>query len=195
MTVESEDDDAVAIDVTMKIAGDESNVYVDMTGSDELVLHVGSETYPFTHVGDGHYTALVTANTGRDLDVAVELRRADDDSAPDTRGVLARAPIIQAVEDGLSRSQDGLTIEWDEGEGDLSIEASGDCIDSFGPEEIPDLGRYTFAPGELVSSADSACDVTVVLRRINEGSPDARLDDESSMTLTASRSVTFSSSP
>jgi hypothetical protein len=194
--VSATNDSTSTVLVTLRAGGDESNTYIELQNGDSLSASADGSERGMSHVDEGQYEASFDTGAGG-VEYVVDLQRADDTSAPNSRGVMPE-PFSVTGEDDRRRAEEDVLIDWVTGSnGDMNIVVEGDCIFRF-DEDVADTGSYTIQAGELESTGGDmpeSCDLEVTLTRTAYGTADAAFDGESSVALRQIRSDTFSSNP
>jgi hypothetical protein len=194
--VTASNDGASTVLATLRAGGDESNTYIELQNGDELTASADGSERGMSRVDEGQYEAGFDTGAGG-VEFVVDFQRADDTSAPNSRGIMPE-PFSVTAEDGKRRAEEAVVIEWGTGSnGDMNIVVEGDCIFQF-DEDVPDTGTYTIQAGELDSTGGDepeACELTAVLTRTAHGTADPAFDGESSVALRQVRSDKFSSEP
>ena len=190
-------DSSSRVKATLKVGGDESNTYVQLDNGDKLVAEANGDQKPMTAESTGVYEAEF-ADGKEGTEFRVDLQRPNDTPAPNSRGVLPAPFTIGAIDSGLSRANDALTITWDPSgkDGSMHLEINGSCIFLY-PKDISDTGSYEIAAGELDSTGGDkpeTCDLDVELSRTTKGSADPAYDNESYVHLSQVRKSTIKSS-
>lgn len=195
--VSATNDGASNVHVLLQAGGDESNTYIELQSGDSLSASADGNDKGMEHTGEGEYEADFGTGEGGVVYV-VDFQRADDTSAPNSRGVMPEPFTVTPPEDGLKRAEDPLTIEWGAGsDGEMHIVVEGSCIFQY-DEDVPDNGSYTIAAGKLDSTGQDmpeSCDLKATLTRTAYGTPDAAYDSESEVALRQIRSASFTSDP
>jgi hypothetical protein len=197
-TAEAPTDSATTVRATLKVGGESSNTYVDLSGGDRIFAQAGDKRVEMESQGTGQYE--VDFNTAAEgTDFIIDLQREVDDDAPLSRGTLP-APFAMTLPNmPVSRKQE-LTITWapSGSNDDVTIELSGTCIFSRTIEVAGDPGTHKISPGTLISTKTDkpeSCDINVEMKRSSTGTPDAVFDNESSFVLSQVRTGKFTSSP
>lgn len=169
---------------------------MELQSGDELTASADGSERGMSQSGEGKYEASFDTGAGG-VEFVVDLQRADDTSAPNSRGVMPE-PFSVTAEDGKRRAEEDVLIDWGTGsDGDMNIVVEGDCIFQF-DEDVADTGSYTIQAGELDSTGGDmpeSCELKATLTRTAHGSADAAYDSESSVALRQIRSAQFSSEP
>jgi hypothetical protein len=197
-------EDAVRVETTLLVGGDESNTYATLDGCDELFAEADGERKEMREVDDGVYEAKFDLGE-EGTEYRVILEREQDDTADGNVGRLP-APFEVTSDfgsDEISRADDDLEVTWDPAESgdDMSLEIDDDaegCIYTADFNIGGDPGSYVVGKGELESTSSQepeTCDLTGQLMRERKGGNDSLLDSESSFRLRQRRSFTFVSAP
>lgn len=199
MSATSEGPDSSTVHVELRAGGANSNTYVILRGGDTLSARVDAETKSLRAVDEGVYEGTFAG--GGQVEVSINLDRAQDEDAPDSKATLPAAFTITGPqpEDTLSRSEDGLFITWTpvaDAEGTLRLR--GDCIVEASFAVSGGAGMWLVGAGELASADDAtpescAVDVEMTMRR--DGAADPAFDEESYFFTSQKRTVSFTSDP
>lgn len=195
--VSADSETSTRVHVVLQAGGDESNTYIELQSGDTLYASADDERKSMDRVDEGEYDADFGTGLGG-TEFVVDFQRADDTSAPNSRGILPDAFTLDAIEDDLSRATDDLVITWDGGDSSgMNIVLDGSCIYQF-DEDVSDTGSYTIKAGEIESTGQDNpedCELTATLTRSTSGSPDPAFDAESDVVLRQIRSTSFASKP
>ena len=195
--VSADSDVSSRVHVTLQAGGDESNTYIELQSGDALYASADGDRTGMEHVDEGEYDADFGTGLGG-VEFVVDLQRADDTPAPNSRGILPEGFTLDAIEEDLSRATDDLVVTWDGGGGgEMNIAIEGSCIFSF-DEDVSDNGSYTIDAGELKAKDDDkpeSCELKATLTRTAHGTPDPAFDGESDFILRQVRSDSFDSKP
>ncbi|MDI1445454.1 hypothetical protein [Polyangium sp. 6x1] len=185
---------------TLKVGGDESNTYVDLSGGDSIFASTGDKRVPMQTQETGVYEAeFNTAAEGTEF--TVDLQRADDDDAPASRGTLPAPFTLTIGASAVSRAAD-LNVTWTPSgsNDDVRIELSSPCTFLETIDVPGDSGTHTIPANSLQPTGTAAeppptCDVTVKMTRSRRGTADSAFDSESSFVLQQVRTGNFTSTP
>ncbi|MDI1431299.1 hypothetical protein [Polyangium sorediatum] len=196
----AESDQETRLTATLKVGGDESNTYVDLSGGDSIFASAGDKRVQMQTQETGVYEAKFnTAAEGTEL--LVDLQRADDDDAPSSRGTLPAPFDLTIGASAVSRAAD-LNITWTPSgsNDDVRLELNGPCTFLETIDVPGDSGTHTIQANTLqaTGSADQpppTCDITVTMTRTRRGTTDIAFDSESSFILQQVRVGKFTSTP
>jgi hypothetical protein len=200
---------------TLRVGGDDSNTFVELSSSDSLIAFQDGESEALTEfngaLGSVHYSATFT-HVGNDdedahyrvafLRTQVEGAECQGVSAPDSSVTLAAPFTLTAPTAAASHSRTGagaFDVEWSNTElDDLEIWVSGDCIITRLFMPLTDAGIYTIDEDEIESlpgSEGSTCDITLSVERVRDGDLDSNFGEGGYVVSRQYREVTFSSTP
>jgi hypothetical protein len=191
-------DAASTVIATFKVGGASSNTYVDFSGGDRVFAEAGDKRVEMDAQDTGVYS--VDFNTAaKDTKFVIDVQRENDDDAPATLGMLPEPFSFQVPNMSTSRA-DNITITWSpSGSNDnVTIDLSGSCIFSRTIDVPGDTGSHMISGGTLVSNnteKPETCDVNVEMKRSRTGTVDPIFDNESTFTLTQTRTGKFTSAP
>ena len=185
------------VEARLKVGGDDSNTFLDLTGADTLEVTADGETK--TLEGSGHsYIATFDVDAAGTEFVFAFLRGDDDDSAPMSVVELPEPFEMEVTTAEVQRMVDDVEFTWEpEGDGDIGLDVDGDCI--F-PETgaTPDDGSHSVPPEDLEEPGDDdgdECTGTVQLTRSQRGSIDDAFTEGGEIVARHVRSDTFKSVP
>lgn len=153
--------------------------YIELVDGDRLEATAGAQTLELANhsaLGATWYTAEFASDTPGTTFTISLLRTAEED-APDSHATLPAPVVPSSPVDGsvYSWSDPTITIDWEPAE-PVEVEVSGTCIRSYEADnpsapltiEVPAL-----VPDDMKKES---CDVTVTIRRCNEGELDPAFD-------------------
>lgn len=178
------DDGKTLVEAALRVGGENSNTYVNLTGEDKLVATLGETEQDMVEAGFTEdnwvwYQANFEAsNTATAVNVA--FKRAEGDESALENKVTLPAPFALTAPDAnasFSRETDTITVTWDESGSDdtMILRAKGDCINTYEKALSGDPGTYAINAGDLKTNdadADKTCKVTLELVRRAAGSID-----------------------
>jgi hypothetical protein len=186
--------------VWLKVGGDDSNTFLQLTGKDTLEVTVDGDTKTMDKSGDENdpYRATFGVDAeGTEFSIAF-LRGGEDDDAPAST-VLMPAPFDLTVPDGeFSRASDDIEYSWDPpGDGNLSWHTNGTCIKT-GSGSTPDDGTNTLAAGDIEtfdSDKEETCTVNLEVSRAQTGDIDSAFTEGGDIVAKHIRGGSFTSAP
>ncbi|MRG91981.1 hypothetical protein [Polyangium spumosum] len=200
LSATAENDQETRLIATLKVGGDESNTYVDLSGGDRIFASAGDQRVEMKTQDTGVYEAKFnTAAEGTEF--LVDLQRETDDDAPASRGTLPAPFALTIGASQVSRAAD-ITVTWTpfDSKDDVRLELNGPCIFLETIDVPGDTGTHTILANSLQATGPSdqpppTCDVEVTMTRSRSGTTDATFDSESSFVLEQVRSGSFTSTP
>ncbi|MDI3282433.1 hypothetical protein [Polyangium sp. 15x6] len=200
LSATAESDQETRLIATLKVGGDESNTYVDLSGGDRIFASAGDKRVEMQTQETGVYEAeFNTAVEGTEF--LVDLQRADGDNASSSRGTLPAPFALTIGASAVSRAA-ALNITWTPSgsNDDVRLELNSPCTFLETIDVPGDSGTHTIQANTLqaTGSADQpppTCDVTVTMTRSRRGTPDSAFDSESSFVLQQVRTGKFTSTP
>jgi hypothetical protein len=196
----AETDAETRLIATLKVGGDESNTYVDLSGGDSIFALSGDKRVEMQAQDTGVYEAEFNT-AAADTEFVVDLQRADDDDAPASRGTLPAPFTLTIGASSVSRAAD-LTVTWTPSgsNDDVRLELNGSCtfletIDVPGDSGTHTIAANTLKPTGSMDQPPPTCDVNVTMTRSRRGTPDSGFDSESSFVLKQTRVGKFTSTP
>jgi hypothetical protein len=187
------------VTVKLKVGGDDSNTFLDLTGDDTLEATADGETKTLDQSGNSYSASFGVDAEGTEFTIAF-LRGEDEDSAPEST-VIMPAPFeltLGATE--ASRSDDALEYTWDppaDG-GDMEWQLDGECVRLGLDGSTPDDGANELAAGKIETSdsdKEESCTVELELTRAQGGDIDAAFTEGGSIVAKHVRSDSFTSTP
>lgn len=183
----------------LKVGGNNSNTYLDLTGDDELTVTANSTERTMDEASGQRYRVAFEGDDGGTEFVFAFLRGDEDDDAPMSKVELPE-PFTMMVETANAvRGTDDVDLTWTEGgSGDIDLTIRGDCIFDDFNERTPDDGAHTISAADIHergTKSDEECTVTVSLSRINSGDLDRAFTEGGEVTARQTRSGTFRSLP
>ncbi|MDI1477785.1 hypothetical protein [Polyangium sp. y55x31] len=200
LSATAENDKETRLIATLKVGGDESNTYVDLSGGDRIFASAGDKRVEMQTQDTGVYEAeFATAADGTEF--VVDLQRADGDNAPSSRGTLPAPFTLTLADTSASRAAD-LEVSWTPSgsNDDVRIELNGTCIFLETIDVPGDTGKHTIPANSLKATGSMdqpppTCDVNIEVTRSRKGTPDSAFDSESSFVLQQVRTGKFTSTP
>lgn len=193
------------VETILKVGGQTSNTFLELSGDDRLEARAGGEAQAMTR-RDGVFGALsYTAEfdgDAADTPFEVAFLRAIDDGAPSS-AVTLPAPFAltaPAATLRLARGTDDLVVTWEgAGQSDpMELRLSGDCIMTHVQELEDDSGSFTLPAGTLVPPSDDApseCPLRLTLARARQGTLDGGYGKGGRIEASQERVVEFASTP
>lgn len=198
ITVEASGSGSSSVTVKLKVGGDDSNTFLELTGDDRLEATVDGDTKELDETGSFTYRTTFPVDA-EDTQFVIGFIRGDaDDSAP-ASVVRLPAPFeltLGATE--ASRADDDLEYTWEPaGSGDMDWELEGDCIQRD-DGETPDDGSNRIGAGTIdtfESEAEDSCTVALELSRERSGSIDEAFTEGGRIVARHVRRDSFTSTP
>lgn len=198
ITVEANGSGSSTVTVRLKVGGDDSNTFLELTGDDTLEATVDGDTKTLDETGSYTYRASFPVDAeGTEFTISF-LRGDEDDSAP-ASVVSLPAPFdlsLSATE--ASRADDDLEYTWDPpGSGNVSWEIEGDCV-KHDDGSTPDDGADTLQAGSIEtfdSDKDETCTVDLQVRRQRSGNIDSAFTEGGRIVARHVRTESFTSTP
>lgn len=205
-TVEADGTGQSLASAELTVGGDLSNVYVDLTGGDQLVASEGQVSRVMTRhndvIGRVWYEAVLPTDAeGTEFDIALERPAGAGVSAPGSAAVMPAGFDLSAPAPGTSQSRGtALTVAWQPGRADfMAIEVSGFCIAPAVFGVPPGATSYTIGASQLHvldgQPPNDSCDIDIVVVRSRAGSVDPAFGEGGSFEARQVRSVTVVSVP
>ena len=163
----------------LKVGGETSTTFVELQDPDSIAVSSTSGTTTLSAIQLGSLWTYVanTGDTSEDDMFTFALDRPNGTSAPDST-VSLPAPFTMIATASLSRATEPLVVSWGPaGAPDpVRLNLHSACLTDPAIELYDDPGTYTFTPGSYAMHddvADQACDVTVEVHRVRDGTLDA----------------------
>ena len=205
LAVEADGNGQSLASAELTVAGDLSNVYVDLEGGDQLVASEGQVSRVMTRQNDvigrvWYEAVLPTDAEGTEFHIALERPPDAGVSAPDSVAVMPAGFDITAPAPGTSHSRGAaLTVAWQPGRADsMAIEVTGFCIAPAVFAVPPDATSYTIGASQLRAldgQPPTSCDIDIVIVRSRAGSVDPAYGKGGSFEARQVRNVTVVSVP
>jgi hypothetical protein len=167
---------------TLKVGGDTSNVFIDMSGDDKLEATSGEENKELAKDNEvGNIVRYKASFDGdeEDKDFKVAFIRTVDDGAPESTVTLPAPFGITSpdADTSFSRENDDLVIEWENAgtEDAMHISANGDCVKLYTKAIDGDPGTHTIEKTVIDPKDEQEtvnCPVTVTITRTRGGTLD-----------------------
>lgn len=185
------------VEARLKVGGDDSNTFLELTGGDTLEVTADGERK--TLDGSGHsYIATFDVDAAGTEFVFAFLRGEGDDDAPMSVVELPEPFEMEVTTAEVQRTVDDLEFTWEpEGDGDIGLHVDGDCF-LFETAATPDDGSHSVSPDDLDQVGDDdgeECTGTVELTRSQGGSIDDTFTEGGEIRARHVRSDTFKSVP
>lgn len=180
--------------------------HIDLSTGDSLSAKTGSQSQSMSRSNFLNIVSYDAEFHGQDsggTEYTIALARNADVSAPNSKVTLPAPFTIQTptASATLSRATDDVVVTYGGGTSDkTSWQASGDCIKSLGPQDLPgDPGTFTIAKGTITpldaSKATATCLVSIAISRTRAGQVDPAYGHGGTITAAQSRSITINSKP
>jgi len=184
------------VEARLKVGGNNSNTFLELTGGD--TLEVTADGVTKTLDGSGRsYVATFDVDEGGTEFIFAFLRDGDDD-APMSVVRLPEPFEMEVTTPEVQRTVDDLEFTWEpEGDGDIGVHVDGDCF-FFETHSTPDDGSHSIPPKDLVgpgSDDGDECTGTVELTRSRRGTIDSAFTEGGEIRARHVRSDTFKSVP
>jgi len=184
------------VEARLKVGGNDSNTFLDLTGGDTLQVTADGETK--TLDGSGHsYIATFDVDAAGTEFIFAFLRDGDDD-APMSVVELPEPFELEVTTAEVQRTVDDLEFTWEpEGDGDIGVHVDGTCL-FFESGATPDDGSHSVPPEDLEGPGDDdgdECTGTVELTRSQPGSIDDAFTEGGEIRARHVRTDTFKSVP
>ena len=196
----AETDAETRLIATLKVGGDESNTYVDLSSGDAIFAVTDDKRVEMQAQETGVYEAEFNT-AAAETEFTVDLQRADDDDAPASRGTLPAPFTLTIGASQVSRAAD-ITVTWTPSgsNDDVRLELNGSCIfletiDVPGDSGSHTIPANTLKPTGSMDQPPPTCDVNVSMTRSRSGTVDSAFDSESSFVLRQVRTGKFTSTP
>lgn len=196
----AETDQETRLIATLKVGGDESNTYVDLSGGDRIFASSGDKRVEMQAQSTGVYEAEFNT-AAAEAEFLIDLQRENDDDAPANRGTLPSPFTLTMGASAVSRAAD-ITVTWapSGSNDDVRLELNGSCTFLETIDVPGDTGAYTIPANTLTATGamdqpPPTCDVNVTMTHSRSGTTDSAFDSESSFVLQQVRSGQFTSTP
>jgi hypothetical protein len=184
------------VTVKLKVGGDDSNTFLDLTGGDTLEATADGETKTLDQSGNSYSATFDVDAEGTEFTIA--FLREDDESAPESTVVMPAPFDLTLGASEASRADDALEYTWEpSGEGDMDWHLNGDCV-QLDSGSTPDDGANELSAGEIEtfdSDKDKSCTVELELTRAQGGDIDSAFTEGGSIVAKHVRSDSFTSTP
>lgn len=184
------------VEARLKVGGNNSNTFLDLTGGDTLEVTVDGETKTLDG-NDETYSATFDVDAGGTEFIFAFLRDGDDD-APMSVVELPEPFEMEVTTAEAQRTVDDVELTWEpEGPGDVDVHVDGDCF-FFHAGDTPDDGAHSVAAEDLVGPGDDdgeECTGTVELTRNERGTIDDAFTEGGEIVARHVRRDTFKSLP
>ncbi len=185
------------VTVKLKVGGDDSNTFLDLTGKDTLEATVEDETKTLDQ-SDKQYSASFDVDAeGTEFTVAF-LRGGEDTDAPVSKVRLPAPFELDIATTEASRADDSVQYDWEPaGDGAVAWSLSGDCI-KLDSGTTPDDGTNVIAAGEIEtfrSDEEESCTVDLEVTRTRTGSIDPAFTEGGRIRAKQIRGASFTSNP
>lgn len=184
------------VEARLKVGGNNSNTFLDLTGGDTLEVTADGVTKTLDGSGNSYIATFDVDEAGTEF-VFSFLRDGDDD-APLSVVELPEPFEMEVTTAEVQRKVDDVEFTWEpEGDGDIGVKVDGDCIFSAS-ESTPDDGSHSVPPEDIdqVGTDDGEeCTGTVQLTRSQRGTIDDAFTEGGEIVARHVRSDTFKSVP
>jgi hypothetical protein len=204
LSVEADGSGGSLTRATLKVGGNSSNTYINLSAGDSLVTRVGSTSYPMVRqeaLGVVWYQAVPPVDTANAA-FRVSLLRDDDVSAPNSDVTLPPPFTITGPAPGsaYSRTSQAVTITWSgSGAADpLTWQLTGDCIVSQSGNQVSDIGTLTIPAGAIQPRANqgaTSCNAQIRFYRTRAGSVDPAYGEGGELYARQTRFISIQSTP
>lgn len=185
------------VEARLKVGGNNSNTFLDLTGGDTLEVTADGTTKTLDGSNGHRYIATFDVDDGGTEFIFAFLRD-DDDSAPMSVVELPEPFDLEVTSDDVVRTEDDVTFTWDPpGDGDINVHVDGSCL-FFEDQDTPDDGDHSVPPEDLEGPGDDdgdECTGTVELTRQQGGEIDSAFTEGGEIRARQVRSGTFRSLP
>jgi hypothetical protein len=184
--------------VRLKVGGDDSNTFLDLTGDDKLQATVGDDTKTLDGSGDTYSATFPTDAEGTEFSIAF-LRGEGDDDAPASTVTMPAPFDLTLGTTEAGRGADDVDVSWDPpvSGAQISWKLSGECI-KLDSGSTPDDGHYTIEAGSIEtfeSDMEKSCTATFETTRSRNGSVDPAFTEGGSVVARHVRNQGFTSTP
>jgi hypothetical protein len=189
---------------SLKVGGNNSNTFINLSSGDSLVTRVGSTSYPMVRqeaLGVVWYQAVPPVDTANTA-FRVSFLRNDDVSAPNSDVTLPAPFTITAPAPGsvFSRTSQAVVITWSgSGAADpLTWQVTGDCIVSQYGNQVSDVGTLTIPAGAIQPRANQGatnCTAQIRFHRTRAGSVDPAYGEGGELHARQTRFISILSTP
>jgi hypothetical protein len=198
ITVEANGSGSSTVTVRLKVGGDDSNTFLELTGDDTLEATVGDDTKTLDETGSYTYRASFPVDAEGTEFVIGFIRGDADDSAPASVVSLPAPFDLSLGATEASRADDDLEFTWDPpGSGNVTWDIEGDCI-KHDDGSTPDDGTNTLEAGSIEtfdSDKEETCTVDLQVRRQRSGDIDGAFTEGGSIVARHVRTESFTSAP
>ena len=185
------------VEVRLKVGGDDSNTFLELTGDDELEATANGQTKRLDGDEDGYRATFPIDDEGTEFVIAFN-RGESDDGAPASVVSLPAPFELSVAESEASRADTDLDYTWEpEAGGNIDWELDGDCIISD-DDSTPDDGAATIEAGSIDtfdSDEEESCTVDLTLTRKQRGTIDEAFTEGGSIVALQVRKDSFTSTP
>jgi len=185
------------VQVRLKVGGDDSNTFLDLTGDDSLEATADGQTKRLGGEDDTYSATFPVDAEGTEFTIAFN-RGESDDGAPASVVTLPAPFQLSLAESEASRADTDLDYTWEpEASGNIAWDLDGDCIKSA-DGTTPDDGSATIEAGSIdtfESDAEESCTVDLTLTRKRSGSIDEAFTEGGSIVALQVRRDSFTSNP
>ncbi len=179
MWVIAEGDGASRAVATLRVGGELSNTFVELSGGDALTAtRDGEEPVAMVEqelLGARSYRADFPDDTP-DLDVTIALEREVDDGAPASVMSLPQPFALDPIDGAYSRDNDDIVLTWDNTAAEeISVWVEGSCIQNTYTPRMADAGTYTLAADSIQANAGEEaenCEIEISVWRSRPGTVD-----------------------
>ena len=180
MWVVAEGDGTSRAVATLRVGGELSNTFVELTGDDKLTAaRPDEEPVEMTEtelLGARSYSADYADDT-HDIDVTIAFERTVDEGAPSSVMSLPPPFTVDALGSEYSRDDDDIVLVWDNtGPEDVAVWVEGTCVQNIYTPRMTDAGTYTIEADKIepnVGEEAENCQIEISVWRSRAGSVDS----------------------
>lgn len=164
---------------SLRVGGELSNTFVELTGDDQLIATREGEDGIVMHeqqvLGARSYRADF-ADDQFDLDVTISFERTVDDGAPSSVMSLPAPFELDPVAENYSRDDDAIVLTWDNQQAEeVAVWVEGTCIQNIYTPRMTDAGTYTIDADKIepnVGEEAENCEIELSVWRSRPGTVD-----------------------
>lgn len=163
----------------LRVGGELSNTFVELTGGDKLTATRDGEDpvemYEQQLLDARSYRADFADDTP-DLDVTIAFERELDESAPSSVMSLPQPFEVAPIAAQYSRLTDDIVLTWDNTQAEeMAVWVEGPCIVNYYSTRKPDTGSWTVSAEDIQANEgaeEENCELEVTLWRSRSGTVD-----------------------
>ncbi len=187
------------IEVWLKVGGNNSNTFLELTGPDELTVTVDGKMTAISEHSGNKYTATIPTDEGG-TEFSFAFMRGGDGDAPVSTVTLPEPFSLDVLTEEAIREQDDVELAWDPpgSSGDVDYELDGDCIFRKTGAAPDNVGEYTIRASDidgLSTHEMDPCTVDVAVTRARGGSLDSAFTEGGEISARQVRHDSFTSLP